>query len=294
MGGLKTVGIEKLDYFVAAATHLNFTKAANECGVAQSAISQQIASLEGDLNCSLFKRNGRSVELTPQGEILFEAAKKLQILYNDAVQKSKNIALKKDEYSLTIGISTSEATLALKHKFTAWKKEIPELELKLERCNPKFIRKELDQHLYDAILCYWTAEDDNNEYVYEEIQRNPIKILVSTENPICSKIGLTFREVLNQADKLYMSYEIWLHLKHIGLLSPEIEAKVKNFQDSDLLLPMASINQALVLTCDIPKNIPENMMIYPISKENIELKKILLFRKQDNNHLLKKIFENFK
>lgn len=288
------MGIEKLDYFVSAATYLNFTKAARECGVAQSAISQQIASLEADLNCSLFKRNGRSVELTPEGEILFESAKKLQILYQDSVQKSKNIALKKDEYCLTIGISNPESTLELKSKFASWKREIPELELKLERCNPKFIRKELDKHLYDAILCYWISDDENSDYFYEEIQKNPIKVLVSTENPICGKADLTFNEILNQADKLYMSYEIWLHLKHIGLLSPEIEAKTKHFQDSDLLLPMASINQAVVLICDIPKNIPENMTIYPISKENIELKKILLFRKQNNNHLLKKIFESFK
>ena len=42
------MSIEKLDYFVSAARHRNFTRAAQECGVAQSAISQQISSLEKD------------------------------------------------------------------------------------------------------------------------------------------------------------------------------------------------------------------------------------------------------
>ena len=37
------MSIEKLDYFISAATNSSFTKAARECGVAQSAISQQIA-----------------------------------------------------------------------------------------------------------------------------------------------------------------------------------------------------------------------------------------------------------
>ena len=46
------MSIEKLDYFISAATNSSFTKAARECGVAQSAISQQIASLERSCNVS--------------------------------------------------------------------------------------------------------------------------------------------------------------------------------------------------------------------------------------------------
>ena len=53
------MSIEKLDYFISAATNSSFTKAAQECGVAQSAISQQIASLEKELQCELFARSGR-------------------------------------------------------------------------------------------------------------------------------------------------------------------------------------------------------------------------------------------
>ena len=72
------MSIEKLDYFISAATNSSFTKAARECGVAQSAISQQIASLEKELECELFARSGRHVRLTGKGEYFLEQAKKLQ------------------------------------------------------------------------------------------------------------------------------------------------------------------------------------------------------------------------
>ena len=69
------MSIEKLDYFISAATNSSFTKAARECGVAQSAISQQIASLEKELQCELFARSGRHVRLTGKGEYFLEQAK---------------------------------------------------------------------------------------------------------------------------------------------------------------------------------------------------------------------------
>lgn len=84
------MGIDKLDYFVSAASHCNFSKAARDWGVAQSAISQQIASLEGDINCRLFLRRGRSVVLSRQGQCFFEDAKRLQQMYLHAVEQAKS------------------------------------------------------------------------------------------------------------------------------------------------------------------------------------------------------------
>ena len=41
--------IRNLRYFLSAARNLNFTKAAEECHIVQSAMTQQIAALEGEL-----------------------------------------------------------------------------------------------------------------------------------------------------------------------------------------------------------------------------------------------------
>lgn len=61
---------KQLQYFCAVARLHSFTKAAEECFISQSAISQQVKALEADLETQLIEREGRSFRLTPAGEHL--------------------------------------------------------------------------------------------------------------------------------------------------------------------------------------------------------------------------------
>ncbi|QHE93141.1 LysR family transcriptional regulator [Pandoraea fibrosis] len=56
--------------FEAAARHGNFSRAADELHVTQSAISHQVQQLEEEVGQPLFRRVGRGVELTVAGEVL--------------------------------------------------------------------------------------------------------------------------------------------------------------------------------------------------------------------------------
>ncbi|MBL8789644.1 MAG: transcriptional regulator GcvA [Rhizobiales bacterium] len=67
-------GLRSLRAFDAAATYLNFTRAAEVLGVTPAAISHQIKELEGVVGVPLFARTSRSMVLTRQGEILHAAA----------------------------------------------------------------------------------------------------------------------------------------------------------------------------------------------------------------------------
>lgn len=59
--------LNQLRAFEAAARHLSFTTAAGELNMTQSAVSQQIKSLEGYLGQPLFYRRPRALELTVTG-----------------------------------------------------------------------------------------------------------------------------------------------------------------------------------------------------------------------------------
>ncbi len=59
--------------FEAVARHLNFSAAASELFVTQSAISRQIKTLEEELGTPLFARGTRHVELTMHGQTLLRA-----------------------------------------------------------------------------------------------------------------------------------------------------------------------------------------------------------------------------
>lgn len=74
----------QLRYFSKIVEHRSFTRAAKDCSVSQPALSQQIAKLEKELGQPLFERQGRSIRLTPAGQVLQGRAEKILDLVDDA------------------------------------------------------------------------------------------------------------------------------------------------------------------------------------------------------------------
>ena len=58
--------------FYAVAKAGNISRAAKELYISQPAISKSISKLEDSLNTVLFTRNSRGVQLTDEGQVLFE------------------------------------------------------------------------------------------------------------------------------------------------------------------------------------------------------------------------------
>src|SRR5882757_8473377 len=68
------VEFHQLRYFSAVARTASFTRAAEELGITQPSLSQQIRALEQKIGYPLFERLGRSVRLTEYGERLRQPA----------------------------------------------------------------------------------------------------------------------------------------------------------------------------------------------------------------------------
>lgn len=64
------ITLRQIQYFLAAADNLHFTKAAERLAVTQPTLSHQIAQLEAHLGGPLFDRIGKQVRLTESGRLL--------------------------------------------------------------------------------------------------------------------------------------------------------------------------------------------------------------------------------
>jgi len=102
----------KLNYFISAARHLNFTKAAEDCHVVQGTISKQIASIEDELGVKLFIRKGQTLSLTPAGQKLLDDSNDYIEQY-DAIENSlKGLRFVFDD-SLKTAVGTMEHPLII-------------------------------------------------------------------------------------------------------------------------------------------------------------------------------------
>ena len=82
----------QLEYFLAVARELNFTKAAESMFVSQTAVTQQIKVLEEQLGVHLFERTKRKVALTPAGRVFQEEAVDILKRIDLAAQRTRAVS----------------------------------------------------------------------------------------------------------------------------------------------------------------------------------------------------------
>src|SRR5689334_1693111 len=86
--------IESLKVFCDLAETESFTKAAQINNVTQSAVSQQISSLERQFKCLLIERSKKKFRLTREGEVLYDYSKQIVQTYDllhSKIQEMKDI-----------------------------------------------------------------------------------------------------------------------------------------------------------------------------------------------------------
>jgi LysR family transcriptional regulator, glycine cleavage system transcriptional activator len=114
--------------FEAVARHLNFSAAADELFVTQSAISRQIKTLEDELGAALFIRGTRHVELTQHGQTLL-AAVGAGLPRIDAGVRQIRAARGRQQVSVTT--FASFGSLWLLPRIEAFQREHPDIDIRV-------------------------------------------------------------------------------------------------------------------------------------------------------------------
>ena len=119
---------EVLLAFVEAATQGSFSAAARKLGRSQSTISAAVASLEIDLNLTLFDRSSRKPGLTPAGRVVLQRAEEILAatsrLEMTASQLSQGV-----EAKLTVALSDTYQSDRFEASLSAFEQRYPDLEL---------------------------------------------------------------------------------------------------------------------------------------------------------------------
>jgi len=125
---LRSLSLDALRGFESAARHLNFTAAANELCVTQSAVSKQVKQLEGVLGKSLFHRSSRGLGLTAEGRLLYEGVE--QAL--DQMSRVLESLAYERRTTLTVSVTPSFASLWLVPKLGKFRAEEPLIDVHLD------------------------------------------------------------------------------------------------------------------------------------------------------------------
>lgn len=115
--------------FEAAGRHENFTRAADELGMTQAAVSYAVRAMEDQLGVPLFHRSHRNVELTEAGA-RFHADVSAGLA---RIQKSAEaIRAKGRETNVTLAASTAFASMWMLPRITRLRQDLPEIDLRIQ------------------------------------------------------------------------------------------------------------------------------------------------------------------
>ena len=120
--------LNALRVFEAVATRLSFSAAADALHVTAAAVSQQIRTLEQYLDTPLFRRTGRRVELTPEGEQLLP---RVRCGLEELEAALKGLQLNRRTGTLNVSMLASFLQKWLTSRMHALQKHHPDLGLRI-------------------------------------------------------------------------------------------------------------------------------------------------------------------
>lgn len=144
--------MHQVRYFLAVAEHLNFTRAAEACHVAQPSLTRAIKNLEEEMGGPLFRRERNRTHLTELGQITLPhmrhiAGASLAALTEAAQYESKALA------PLSLGVMCTIGPARMVDFVQRLRREIPALELSIaEDSGGNLLTRMLDGELDLALV----------------------------------------------------------------------------------------------------------------------------------------------
>ena len=228
--------LRHLQTFLQVASLQNFTQAAKMLGYSQSNVSAQIQQLEQEIGVLLFKRIGRHVLLTQQGEELVPYA---QQVITDSLRMQDVL---KDKASLggviRIGMVQSLFDNLFKDALAKYHALFPQVKIELTLEGTEILKDQLKHGLLDAI-CVIDNPLSQREWTCLQIQPVKIVVIANPGNKLTRKKSLTLAEL--EAENLILMEDTASYSQHFQHLLAGQNLKLEPF------LKMQSTSMALQL-----------------------------------------------
>ncbi|MDA7418654.1 LysR family transcriptional regulator [Xenophilus arseniciresistens] len=187
--------IRALRYFAAVAQTGHITRAAQQLGIQQPPLSQQIQALERELGVMLLRRHPRGVSLTDAGRAFqAEALRMLEDL--EAMRQRMARIASGQAGQLAFGFTSSAAA----HRFMpgalrAYRQQYPGVELQLREDNAAELTEALAQgRLHCALLRVPVARPEG--LCFQTLLREPVMVALPSDHPLAREAGKPARAAL--------------------------------------------------------------------------------------------------
>jgi len=177
-----------LKVFMAICETGSFTKAAGELFITQPAVSRHVQALEHHYGVALFERRGRSVFLTPNGEILRDKASELFLLH-DEVETLFDDIVRLRRGKIAIVASATVATYLLPPAMAAFRDKYPGVLLEQLSGNSHEVKKIVAAGEADIGFCGVTGVE-SRQLVQVPIHEERLVLVARSDCPLSRQAAI--------------------------------------------------------------------------------------------------------
>ena len=189
----------QLSCFLAVAEYLNFAQAAQSLHVTHPAVSQQIQSLEKELNVKLFQRTTRTVRITEEGKAFLRDAQQIVALSERAIKRFGN-GMDENIETLAIGCYNFPCMFLLSDTLENLRSIRPGLHPRLQTIPFQHIYRMLEEGDLDAVVGFRESYKQKINAQYKEIAKVSLVCLCSCKHPLANRSEVCLDEL--QKEKL--------------------------------------------------------------------------------------------
>src|SRR5216117_2416038 len=187
--------IDSLKVFCDLAETESFTKAAQINDVTQSAVSQQVSSLEKTFKSLLIERSKKKFRLTREGQVLYDYSKQITATYDALHSKLQEI---KDIISGTIRLATiySIGLHDLPPYLKKFLKGYPTVNVHVEYRRANQVYEDVIGNVVDLGLVAYPSRDQKLE-VYP-LRKDPLVLIVHPQHPLAKNKSIRLKSLSGQ------------------------------------------------------------------------------------------------
>ena len=258
----------QLDAFIKVADSGSFSKAAEAMYISAPAIIQQINLLEAGCGFKLFIRSNHGVKLTPAGRSLYEDAKTIIRLSQDALNKARRLA-ESSETTVRIGTSLLYKCRLLPDLWTRISEKHPELKIEILSMTEYQNRGEVFKALgieFDLFEGIYGSTGWNGMCQFLELEHTPICCAVAKNHRLAGMKILTMQDL--NGEYLVMpiegvSKEMDAFRNHIKNNYPTIQIVDSKRYGLDTFT-LCEVNGYILITQPVYTDIHNNLVTLPL------------------------------
>ncbi len=189
------INFNQLRDFYQVAKNLNFTIAANKLYITQPAISAQIKLFEDYCNLKLFKKKGRNIYLTDEGETLYSYARKI-FEYEREIESAIEDMRELKRGILRLGTTKTYARYFMPFLISSFHEAYPHIKINLdEGSSLDMIHSLLDFRNELAIIA---RAEENPDICFIPFSQEEVLVILSPSHKLAGKKTISIRDLARE------------------------------------------------------------------------------------------------